>query len=102
MIFLPWAALALTTLVLVAALRSRWKRTPVLVRCVCFSLYTHFFLATLAYTTNFMAWQGGSFGPDRGTREVRVRMTSDATSVEPQPLDEPLAEANQPPPWEPT
>lgn len=98
----PWLALVTTTLVFVVALRSRWKRTPVLVRCVCFSLYAHFFLATIAYTTNFMGWDARTFGPGRGTREVRVRMTSDATSAEAQPLDEPMDEADEVPPWEPT
>src|SRR5207244_3993686 len=37
----PWVALGLTTLVLVVALRTRWKRTPILTRCVVLSLYAH-------------------------------------------------------------
>jgi hypothetical protein len=92
----PWVALGLTTLVLVVALRARWKRTPILTRCVALSLYAHLLFATVAYTTNFMAWRPGAFGSGSGSREVRVRMASEASPLESQP-----SEAVEPEPWEP-
>lgn len=92
----PWVALGLTTLVLIVALRARWKRTPILTRCVALSLYAHLLFATVAYTTNFMAWRPGAFGSGSGSREVRVRMASEAS-----PVESPPAEAVEPEPWEP-
>ena len=92
----PWLAIGLTTLVLGVALRTRWKRTPILTRCVVLSLYAHLLFATVAYTTNFMAWRHGAFGSGSGAREVRVRMASEASPVDAQPED-----ARQPEPWEP-
>jgi hypothetical protein len=92
----PYVALGLTTLVLVAALRSRWKRTPVLMRCVVFSLYAHFFFATLAYTTHFSTWRPGPFGSGRGAGEVRVRMTTETLVETPPEMAEPVKT-----PWEP-
>jgi hypothetical protein len=89
-------AIGLTTLVLGVALRARWKRMPILTRCVVLSLYAHLLFATVAYTTNFMAWRPGAFGSGSGAREVRVRMASEASPVDIQPEDAP-----QPEPWEP-
>src|SRR3954467_8085851 len=86
----PWVALGLTTLVLVVAFRSRWKRTPILTRCVVLSLYAHLLFAPLAYTTNFIAWRPGGFGSGSGSREVRVRMASKMPS-DSLPLEEPVA-----------
>jgi hypothetical protein len=93
----PWVALGLTSLALIAALRTRWKRTPILTRCVALSLYAHLIFATVAYTTNFMAWRPGAFGSGSGSREVRVRMTSEMPSAEPA-----ADQTSEPEPWEPT
>jgi hypothetical protein len=92
----PWVALGLTTLVLIVALRTRWKRTPILSRCVVFSLYAHLLFATVAYTTNFMAWRPGAFGSGSGSREVRVRMVNEISAVE-----SPEENPSEPEPWEP-
>lgn len=91
----PWTVLAVVTVLFAVALRRRWKRSPILTRCVILSLYAHLLIATVAYTTNFVAWRPGEFGSGSGTREVRVRMASDAAPAEAQP--EPL----EPKPWEP-
>lgn len=96
----PWVALGLTTLVLVVALRSRWKRTPILTRCVVFSLYAHLLFATLAYTTNFISWRPGEFGYGSGTKEVRVRMSSEADETASQP-EEAMVDPAATEPWEP-
>jgi hypothetical protein len=92
----PWVAIGLTTVVLVVALRGRWKRTPILTRCVILSLYAHLLFATLAYTTNFIAWRPGVFGTGSGPREVRVRMSGEDVPTETTP-SEPI----EPEPWEP-
>jgi hypothetical protein len=95
----PWMALGLTTLVLIVALRARWKRTPLLTRCVIFSIYAHLLFATIAYTTNFVAWNGNGFGSGQGSDEVRVRLTGEPSESESEErsLETPLVEQ----PWEP-
>jgi hypothetical protein len=90
----PWVALGLTTVVLIIAFRGRWRRTPILTRCVILSIYAHLLFATLAYTTNFVSWRPGMSGGGNGSREVRVRMAGEAMPVEEQPTPEPE-------PWEP-
>lgn len=91
----PWTALGVVTVLLVLAFRTRWKRSPVLTRCVVLSLYAHLLFATIAYTTNFAAWRPGAFGSGSGSREVRVRIANDTTPSATQP------EVSEPEPWEP-
>jgi len=89
----PWLAFTLATLVLVVTMRRRWKRTPVLARCVILSLYAHLLFATIAYTTNFMAWRPGTFGSGNATREVRVRIITD---IETPLVEQPVEPNDQP------
>lgn len=72
---IPWVSLGSVTIVMIVALRARWKSTTVLTRCVVFSLYAHFLLATIAYTTAFMPSfrDLGLHGP--GSGEVRVKVS---------------------------
>jgi hypothetical protein len=90
----PWLALAIVTIVLVVALRKRWKRTSILMRCVIVSLYAHLFLAAAACTMHFASWRPGPGGAGSGSREVRVRLASESPDIESAESDDTL------PPWE--
>jgi hypothetical protein len=99
---IPWTILGVITIVLVVALRSRWWKWSILRRCVVLSLYLHLLIATLAYTTNFLAWRPGDFGFGTGTCEVRVRMTGEDPAPTADAETVPDSEPTPVEPWEPT
>ena len=85
----PWFGLATLTIVLLVAFRTRWQRTPVLVRCVVLSLYAHLLFAWLVVSTNLFAGMAKSPGKgDAGAGDVHIRLTNDIAAEEATPREE--------------